>query len=57
MMRVHSVYHNNDQLYEKYKDLIGGLNKMTIAKAKQIIQNKSNQNNGINSSESTTSGQ
>lgn len=40
MMRVHSVYHNNIRLYEKYKDLKGGLNKMTIKKAKSIIQNQ-----------------
>lgn len=37
MMRVHSVYHNDAILYEKYSDLVGGLNKMTIAKAKKII--------------------
>ncbi len=40
MMRVHSVYHNNTVLHEKYIDLIGGLNKMTIAKAKVILKSQ-----------------
>ena len=40
MMRVHSVYHNDAQLFEKYSDLLGGLNKMTIKKAKRIIRNQ-----------------
>lgn len=39
MMRVHSVYHNNNEMFEKYADLKGGLNKMTIKRAKKIIKN------------------
>ena len=39
MIRVHSVYHNDGELYEKFSDLKGGLNKMTINKAKRIISN------------------
>lgn len=38
MMRVHSVYHNRPVLYEKYKDLEGGLNKMTTRKAIKIAK-------------------
>lgn len=37
MMRIHSVYHNSVKLYENYKDLEGGLNKMTIKKALKIL--------------------
>lgn len=37
MMRIHSVYHNRDILFEKYKDLEGGLNKMTVKKAINIV--------------------
>lgn len=37
IMRVHSVYHNRNKLYSEYKDLEGGLNKMTIKKAFKII--------------------
>ncbi|GAA3571940.1 hypothetical protein GCM10022395_21660 [Snuella lapsa] len=37
MMRVHSVYHNDTELYTRYADLIGGLNKMTLKRAKGII--------------------
>lgn len=40
MMRVHSVYHNDAVLHEKYADLIGGLNKMTIAKATRILKDQ-----------------
>lgn len=42
MMRVHSVYHNKSELYEKYSDLEGGLNKMTLKKAKSIVNNNTN---------------
>ena len=41
MMRVHSVYHNDKILYEKYTDLLGGLNKMTIEKALKLLKNHS----------------
>jgi ubiquinone/menaquinone biosynthesis C-methylase UbiE len=37
VMRVHSVYHNNEILHEKYKYLVGGLNKMTVKKAFKIV--------------------
>lgn len=42
VMRVHSVYHNQDILLEKYKDLEGGLNKMTVRKALSIINSFTN---------------
>jgi ubiquinone/menaquinone biosynthesis C-methylase UbiE len=42
IMRVHSVYHNRSVLFEKYKDLEVGLNKMTISKAKRIINSFEN---------------
>lgn len=42
MMRVHSVYHNDAILYTEYKDLIGGLNKMTLKRAAKIIKNQEN---------------
>lgn len=42
MMRVHSVYHNRDILFEKYKHLEGGLNKMTVKRALNIIKNFNN---------------
>ncbi len=38
MMRVHSVYHNRTHLFEKYKDLEVGLNKMTVKKALNIVK-------------------
>lgn len=41
MMRIHSVYHNKKELKTLYKDLKGGLNKMTIAKAARIIKSNS----------------
>jgi SAM-dependent methyltransferase len=41
MMRVHSVYHNDEMLYEKYNDLLGGLNKMTIGNATRLLNNHS----------------
>lgn len=37
MMRVHSVYHNRNILFEEYKNLEGGLNKMTVTRALNII--------------------
>jgi ubiquinone/menaquinone biosynthesis C-methylase UbiE len=42
VMRVHSVYHNHSPLFEKYKDLEGGLNKMTVRKALTIIKSFKN---------------
>jgi 2-polyprenyl-3-methyl-5-hydroxy-6-metoxy-1,4-benzoquinol methylase len=42
IMRVHSVYHNREILFEKYKDLEGGLNKMTVTKAMKIISSFKN---------------
>ena len=38
IMRVHSVYHNKEELLEHYKDLEGGLNKMTVKKAFKIFK-------------------
>lgn len=38
MMRVHSVYHNKPKLLESYKDLEGGLNKMTTTKALRLLK-------------------
>ncbi len=38
IMRCHSVYHNKEVLFEKYSDLDGGLNKMTISKFKRILK-------------------
>lgn len=40
MMRVHSVYHNDEQIFENYVDLTGGLNKMTIKKAKRMLKHR-----------------
>ena len=37
IMRVHSVYHNEPILKEKYAQLDGGLNKMTIKRFKKIL--------------------
>ncbi len=42
IMRVHSVYHNHNTLFVKYKDLEGGLNKMTVGKALKIIKSFKN---------------
>ena len=42
MMRVHSVYHNEIILHEKYKDLEGGMNKMTVKKAMHIVKSFKN---------------
>jgi ubiquinone/menaquinone biosynthesis C-methylase UbiE len=42
IMRVHSVYHNNEILHEKYKYLVGGLNKMTVKKAFRIVKSFKN---------------
>ncbi|MCK7589894.1 class I SAM-dependent methyltransferase [Subsaxibacter sp. CAU 1640] len=42
MMRVHSVYHNRHKLFEHYKDLEGGLNKMTVKRANAIIKKFNN---------------
>jgi ubiquinone/menaquinone biosynthesis C-methylase UbiE len=38
MMRIHSVYHNRSHLFENYKDLEVGLNKMTVKKALNIVK-------------------
>lgn len=42
MMRVHSVYHNRDILFKKYKNLEGGLNKMTVKRALNIVKSFEN---------------
>lgn len=38
IMRVHSVYHNEEVLLEKYCQRRGGLNKMTVNKCKKILK-------------------
>jgi ubiquinone/menaquinone biosynthesis C-methylase UbiE len=38
IMRCHSVYHNQERLLERYADLDGGLNKMTIGRFRRILQ-------------------
>ncbi len=38
MMRVHSAYHNKPVLLDEYKDLPGGLNKMTIERSRALIE-------------------
>jgi 2-polyprenyl-3-methyl-5-hydroxy-6-metoxy-1,4-benzoquinol methylase len=42
MMRIHSAFNNRQELYEKYNDLVGGLNKMTIRKAIKTIKSMGN---------------
>lgn len=42
MMRIHFVYHDRTELFEHYKDLEGGLNKMTVKRAKSIIKKFNN---------------
>ncbi len=37
LMRCHSVYHREDTLFERYADLDGGLNQMTIAKFRRLL--------------------
>lgn len=37
IMRVHSVYHNEPVLKEKYSELQGGLNKLTIKRFKKLL--------------------
>jgi hypothetical protein len=38
LMRCHSVYHNEAVLQESYTALEGGLNRMTIAKFRRLLQ-------------------
>lgn len=40
MMRVHSVYHNESELRERYIELDGGLNKMTLERFKRLIHDQ-----------------
>jgi ubiquinone/menaquinone biosynthesis C-methylase UbiE len=42
IMRVHSAYHNLPILLEAYKERPGGLNKMTVTKAKRIASRAQN---------------
>ncbi|MBX2963393.1 MAG: class I SAM-dependent methyltransferase [Cyclobacteriaceae bacterium] len=37
IMRIHSVYHNEDVILEKYSKRPGGLNKMTVKRCRKII--------------------
>lgn len=37
IMRCHSVYHNFQEIHEKYEQLPGGLNKMTVHRFKQML--------------------
>jgi len=38
IMRVHSVYHNKKELHTEYRNLEGGLNRMTIKKFENLIR-------------------
>lgn len=38
IMRVHSVYHNREPLLERYRDIEGGLNKITIDRFRRILR-------------------
>lgn len=40
VMRVHSVYHDDPVLYERYADLAGGLNKMTVGRFRRILKSR-----------------
>jgi ubiquinone/menaquinone biosynthesis C-methylase UbiE len=40
IMRVHSVYHDESILKEKYSQLHGGLNKMTVNRFKNMLRNR-----------------
>lgn len=40
VMRVHSVYHDDPVLYERYADLAGGLNKMTVGRFRRILRGR-----------------
>lgn len=40
-MRVHSVYHNEDVLLERYSQRPGGLNKMTVKRCRKIVSTNS----------------
>ncbi len=42
VMRCHSVYHNEPSLKEKYSQLSGGLNKMTLSKFNKILNGEKN---------------
>jgi 2-polyprenyl-3-methyl-5-hydroxy-6-metoxy-1,4-benzoquinol methylase len=37
IMRAHSVYHNQAEISERYAELPGGLNKMTVGRFKDIV--------------------
>jgi ubiquinone/menaquinone biosynthesis C-methylase UbiE len=39
LMRCHSVYHNEETLLEQYAQLDGGLNRMTVARFRRILDN------------------
>jgi ubiquinone/menaquinone biosynthesis C-methylase UbiE len=39
IMRCHSVYHNESVLRERFSQLPGGLNKMTLSRFKKILRN------------------
>lgn len=43
IMRVHSVYHNSDTLYEHYADKRGGLNQMTLRKFDGVLARHAHQ--------------
>jgi ubiquinone/menaquinone biosynthesis C-methylase UbiE len=38
MMRIHSTLNNRDKMYDAYRDLDGGLNKMTVSRAIKILK-------------------
>lgn len=38
IMRVHSVYHNEEELLERYAQRAGGLNQMTVKRCYQLVQ-------------------
>ncbi len=40
VMRVHSVYHDDPVLYERYADLSGGLNKMTLGRFRRLLRSQ-----------------
>ncbi len=40
VMRVQSVYHNEPVLKERYADLPGGLNKMTVGRFQRLLKNQ-----------------
>lgn len=40
IMRVHSAYHNQPKLAERYADLPGGLNKMTVGRFEALLKSQ-----------------